>query len=275
MNTANPDNAAEHSLLSNHLRERDRQMLQDVAHRLLAHGSLLRNRGAERPLYDWSIEHQAWLEEWAALLGLKIIIQRDERLIMAIPEVPSLTRKLKRDETLVALALWYDFDVEVRENGAHDVFFNVRDFNEQFQSKFPSIQPLSQSRLKEILRRFARFNLIETEWFDEFSDSIIQILPTLRFAIPFPDIEQWLKVASSFNQAPTLEDADREAEASLHDDDTLEETVATVPTDNTESVTEHTEGDNNKSDNDNEVGLLDDDNETAQLDIHDENQAQQ
>lgn len=113
MNPTAIETDTDQSLFNNNLRDRDRQMLQDVAHRLLAHGSLLRARGAERPLYDWSIEHQPWLEEWAALLGLKIIIQRDERLLMAIPEVPSLTRKLKRDETLVALALWYDFDVEV------------------------------------------------------------------------------------------------------------------------------------------------------------------
>lgn len=197
--TTNDDQDLQASgLFSPALQPRDRQMLQDVAHRLLAHGSLLRSRASEKALYDWAVEHMAWLEEWAHLLGLKIIVQRDDRLIMAVPEVPSMTRRLRRDETLVALALWYDYDVEVRENGAHDVFFTVRDFNEQFCSKFPSMQPLSASRLKEILRGFARFNLIETDWTDDFSDSVIQVLPTLRFAIPFPDIEEWLKVANTF-----------------------------------------------------------------------------
>lgn len=210
MNPIQSEPATEQALFNNNLRDKDRQMLQDVTHRLLAHGSLLRARATERPLYDWSIEHQPWLEDWAGLLGLKIIIQRDERLIMAIPEVPSLTRKLKRDETLVALALWYDFDVEVRENGAHDVYFNLRDFNEQFQSKFPSMQPLSQSRMKEILRLFSRFNLIEMEWEEELTDSTIQILPTLRFAIPFPGIEQWVKAASAFKEDPTKEDLETE-----------------------------------------------------------------
>ncbi|MEO1857939.1 MAG: DUF4194 domain-containing protein [Rubritalea sp.] len=220
MNPTAIETDTDQSLFNNNLRDRDRQMLQDVAHRLLAHGSLLRARGAERPLYDWSIEHQPWLEEWAALLGLKIIIQRDERLLMAIPEVPSLTRKLKRDETLVALALWYDFDVEVRENGAHDVYFNLREFNEQFQNKFPNMQQLSQSRMKEILRRFVRFNLIEMDWEDEFSDSVIQILPTLRFAIPFPGVEQWVRAASSFKAEPETDDTTAEEDAEVNDDDT-------------------------------------------------------
>lgn len=210
MNTTTSDSAMDQSLFNGAVRERDRQMLQDVAHRLLAHGSLLRSRASERTLYDWAIEHLPWVEQFATLLGLKIILQRDERVLMAVPEVPSLTRKLKRDETLVALALWYDYDVEVRENGAHEVFFNVRDFNEQFQSKFPLLQPLSQSRLKEILRSFARFNLIETEWEDEFTESIIQILPTLRFAIPFPDIEQWIKAASVFKDNDDIPDTEQE-----------------------------------------------------------------
>jgi len=194
------------------LQAKDKQMLQDVAHRLLAHGSLLRARGSEKPLYDWAVEHQTWLEEWAELLGLKIVIQRDDRLIMAIPEVPSMTRRLRRDETLVALALWYDYDIEVRENGAHEVFLNVKDFNESFVSKFPSIQPLSASRLKEILRGFARFNLIETDWTEDFADSVIQILPTLRFAIPFPDIEAWLKTANTFNEPEEVTDTEEDNE---------------------------------------------------------------
>jgi len=250
------------SLFNNTLRDRDRQMLQDVAHRLLAHGSLLRARGAERPLYDWSVEHQPWLEEWAALLGLKIIIQRDERLIMAIPEVPSLTRKLKRDETLVALALWYDFDVEVRENGAHDVYFNLREFNEQFQNKFPSMQPLSQSRMKEILRRFTRFNLIEMDWEEEFTDSVIQILPTLRFAIPFPGVEQWVKAASTFQAEPESTDSTLEEDANVDDDDTesdITPIATSEQTDKTEGASEpnSAQTENKDDEDDEEKGLLD------------------
>ncbi len=208
------------TLLNQGLLPKDKQMLQDVAHRLLGHGSLLRARASEKVLYDWSVEHQEWVEEWAQLLGLKIIIQRDERLIMAIPEVPSMTRRLRRDETLVALALWYDFDVEVRENGAHEVFLNVKDFNESFQSKFPSIQALSASRLKEILRGFARFNLIETEWAEEFSDSLVHILPTLRFAIPFPDVESWLRTANCFReQDEQVEEVEEPADLGDSEDD--------------------------------------------------------
>ncbi|MFT5633239.1 MAG: hypothetical protein ACI9SQ_000952 [Rubritalea sp.] len=224
---------SQNTLISSALQDRDHQMLQDIAHRLLAHGSLLRSRSSEKALYDWAVEHLPWLEEWAVLLGLKIILQRDDRLIMAVPLVPSMTRRLRRDETLVALALWYDFDIQVREEGAHEVYISVRDFNESFRSKFPSITPLSASRFKEILRGFARFNLIETDWTDDFSDSVIQVLPTLRFAIPFPDIEEWLKVANQFQDetedpltAESLETDDRskvEGKASESEENSEEE----------------------------------------------------
>ncbi|WP_018969543.1 DUF4194 domain-containing protein [Rubritalea marina] len=206
MSLSTSANDTQHSLFNEQLRERERSMLQEIGHRLLAHGSIIRSRNTERPLYDWAVEHLPWVEEWASLMGLKLILQRDERLLMAVPEVSAITRKMKRDETLVALALWYDYDVEVREHGAHEVNLNLREFNEQFQSKFPNLQPLSQSRMKEILRSFARHNLIETDWEDDFSDSTIQILPTLRFAIPFPGIEQWVKTASNLGAStPPLE----------------------------------------------------------------------
>jgi len=186
-------------LLNTEMNTRDKGHLQEAAHRLLAHGSILRERSAERNLYDWAIEHQGWLEEWAQLLGMKLLVQRDERIIMVLPEYGALTKKLKRDETLVGLALWFDFDIEVRENAAHDVFFTVRMFNEQFRSKFPTLQPLSASRMKEIFRTFSKLNIIEMEWADDFSDSVIQILPTLRFIIPFPEIEEWHRMTDRFN----------------------------------------------------------------------------
>jgi hypothetical protein len=208
---AAPD-AATPGLLHPGLQERDRQMLQEAAHRLLAHGSILRERSAERALYDWCAEHQGWLEDWGGLLGVKVILQREERIIMALPEVAALTRRLRREETLVALALWYDYDIELRENGATEVFFSVRDFNERFQNKFPSLQPISASRLKEVLRTLGRMNLIEMEWADELAESAIRVLPTLRFAIPFPDIEEWVKTRDAFlTEVPAAEASSPEA----------------------------------------------------------------
>lgn len=197
---ATPAAAATGSLFHPALHERDRLMLQEAAHRLLAHGSILRERSAERGVYDWCCQHQNWLEEWASVLGVKIVVQREARLIMALPEVAALTRRLRREETLVALALWYDYDVELREHGATEVFFSIREFNENFQDKFPALQPLSATRLKEVLRALARMNLVETEWADDFPESIIRVLPTLRFAIPFPEIEEWAKTLDAFNQ---------------------------------------------------------------------------
>lgn len=201
--TESPETAVEQTtpqLLREGISQRDQELLREAGHRLLAHSSILRERNAERQLYDWAVEHQPWLEEWGELVGVKVVFQRDERMIMALPQIPALTKKLRREETIIALALWYDFDVEVRENGAHDVFFTVRQFNQELASKFPNISPVSASRLKEILRLFTRQNLIEMEWESDFTSSVIQVLPTLRFAIPFPSIEEWVRVRNFFTE---------------------------------------------------------------------------
>lgn len=182
------------------LDDTDREKMREVAHRLLTQGSLMREEGAERELYDWCQNRTQLVEEWADLLGLKIVWQREERLIVALPEVPRLLRRLRLDETLVVLALWYDFDTEVRERGAHEVSFPVRDFNERFASKFNRMKQPSESRMREILRLLDQKNLIRFSGSDDLASAMIRVLPVIRFVIPFPGIEEWSRHAARFDQ---------------------------------------------------------------------------
>ena len=182
------------------LDSQDREQMREVAHRLLTQGSLLREESAERDLYDWCQNRTQLVEEWASLLGLKVIWQREERLIIAIPESAALLRRLRLDETMIVLALWYDYDVEVRDKGGHEVLFPARDFNERLASKFNRLKMPSESRMREILRLFDRKNLIRLTGGDDLSTASIRVLPTIRFVIPFPGIEEWTRHAERFQQ---------------------------------------------------------------------------
>jgi len=181
-----------------HLDEQDRERMREAAHRLLAHGSILREEPNERELYDWCQSRTQMLEEWASLLGLKIVWHRDERLIIALPEVAPLLRRLRLDETLVVLALWYDYDVEVRDRGATEVAFPVRDFNERLASKFNRMKLPSESRMREILRLLDRNNLVRLTGSEDLAAASVRVLPTIRFVIPFSGIEEWTRHAERF-----------------------------------------------------------------------------
>ena len=180
------------------LDEQDRERMREAAHRLLAHGSILREEPAERELYDWCQSRTQMIEEWASLLGLKIVWHRDERLIIALPEVAPLLRRLRLDETLVVLALWYDYDVEVRDHGAHEVTFPVREFNERLASKFNQMKLPSESRMREILRLLDRNNLVRLTGAEDLAAASVRVLPTIRFVIPFSGIEEWTRHAERF-----------------------------------------------------------------------------
>ncbi len=191
-----------------HLGEADRERMKEVAHRLLGHGSILREEAAERDLYDWCQNRTQMIEEWASLLGVKIVWQREDRIIIALPEATQLLRRLRLDETLVVLALWYDYDVEVRDHGAHEVSFTVREFNERLaSSKFNQVKLPSESRMREILRLLDRNNLVRLSGAENMAEATVRILPTIRFVIPFSDLEEWTRHAERFEltgeEAPT------------------------------------------------------------------------
>lgn len=178
-------------------------MMQEAAHRLLGHGSILREETSERELYDWCQNRTQMIEEWALLLGLRIVWQREERLIIALPEATQILRRLRLDETLVILALWYDYDVEVRDHGAHEVSFSVRDFNERLASKFNQVRLPSETRMRDILRLLDRHNLLRLTGAENMAEATIRVLPTIRFVIPFSDLDEWTRQAERFESTDT------------------------------------------------------------------------
>lgn len=186
-------------ILFPHLESQDRELLREAAHRLLAHGSILREDSGERELYDWCQNRTQMLEEWASLLGIKLVWRRDERLLLALPEASSLLKKLKLDESLVVLALWYDYDVEVRERGAEEVVFVVRDFNESLSGKFNKLKIPTATRMRQILRLLDQKNLIRLEGGEELATATIRVLPSIRYVIPFGSIEEWTRLATRYS----------------------------------------------------------------------------
>ena len=95
------------SVLAPTVSSEDRLRLRDAIHRLMAHGSILRDEAGQREIYDWCRTRTQWLDEIADLLGFRLAWEHDNRLIQAIPQFPALLRRLRLDESLIAMALWY------------------------------------------------------------------------------------------------------------------------------------------------------------------------
>jgi len=176
------------------LTDNEHESLRDALQRLLAHGAILREE--QRDLYEWCQTRKAAVESLAKLAGLKIRWEPQDRLIAAIPQSSRLLRRLRQDETLVAMALWYDFDRAVQEDGKapDEVVFSVREFNEHLETKFEGLRLPSPNRLGEILRLMERKSLVRvsnTATSAGLAAATIRVLPTIRFIIPFPSLEEW------------------------------------------------------------------------------------
>ncbi|MHA3771929.1 DUF4194 domain-containing protein [Verrucomicrobiota bacterium sgz303538] len=188
--------------LPQQLTETEQENLREAIQRLLAHGAILRED--HRDLYDWCKVHRVRVDDLAALIGLRLQWEEASRLIVALPMTARLRRRLRQDETLIVMALWYDFDRAVQEDGLalDEVEFPVRTFMEALESKFRQLRLPSETRLREILQFCERKSLIRLRAAaGPFADAVIRVLPGIRFVIPFPDLNEWQRQHERIVQA--------------------------------------------------------------------------
>ncbi len=195
--------------------EGDRESLQEAFQRLLAAGAILRED--HRELYDWARLHRDAVDGLAALAGMKLVWEHEHRLVLALPQQPRLLRRMRQDETLVTLALWYDFDRMVKDDGLtpEDVSLTVATFSEQFESKFRSLQLPAATRLLEILRMLERKSVVRlADTAGPFTDIKIRVLPTIRYLVPFAELAEWVRTRDRHLASQGVaDDADTEGAA--------------------------------------------------------------
>ncbi len=177
-----------HNRLLPELSDSDREQLQSAVGELFQHQAILRERSADRELYDWAREHFEWVREACELIGFIVFLNEDDQLIYALPGERSTLKSLKVEWTLVLLALWYDYDIQVRAEGP-PVIFAVEAFNDSLKTKLGERIP-SLSALREILAFFASRKLVRMDYAEEFHRSRIEVYPTIRFVLPFGEYEK-------------------------------------------------------------------------------------
>ena len=203
MNTPDAHTRSGSSLLGR-LPDNDRTRLTEVLQALLSRGSILGSEPGSQDLYTWARLNWEWLKEMAGLTGLSVHNDHESRLIQAIPVRSSMTLRLRQDATIVLLALWYEYDTQVRDHGATRVWCTIEQLNSLLRDKLlPDLrEPPSRGRLQEILRMGERFNLLRVHSEEELERTRIEILPTLKRVIPFQDLADWGRTASLHQSPP-------------------------------------------------------------------------
>ena len=176
----------------------DRERLGEAIRHLMVHGSILGQEPSQNDLYHWCYQNRPWLDEFAALLDLKLHWEHQDRTVQAVPQSAAFLLRLKLDATLVLLVLWYEFDTAIRDRGeTPPVRLTAQQLNDSLAAKFEPLhkfQP-SPTRLREILSQAQRKNLLRFTPDALPERMVIEILPTLKRVIPFQNIEEWTKYA--------------------------------------------------------------------------------
>ena len=179
----------------------DRERLGLALRRLLAHGSILGLEPAQTDLYHWCYQNREWVDEFAALLDLKLHWDHQDRTVQAVPQSAAFLLRLRLDATLVLLTLWYEFDTAVRDRGeTPPIRLTAQQLNDALSTKFEPLRKHlpSPTRLREILALAQRKNLVRFTPDVALERSLIEVLPTLKRVIPFQNIEEWNKNADRY-----------------------------------------------------------------------------
>ena len=179
----------------------DRERLGEAIRRLLAHGSILGLEPSQTDLYQWSYQNREWVDEFAALLDLKLHWEHQDRTVQAVPQGAAFLLRLKLDATLVLLTLWYEFDTAIRDRGeTPPVRLTAQQLNDSLAAKFEPLRKHlpSPTRLREILSLAQRKNLLRFTPDPAPERAVIEVFPTLKRVIPFQDIEEWNKNAERY-----------------------------------------------------------------------------
>lgn len=181
--------------------DHDRERLGAALQMLLDRGSIAGFEPANAELYHWTFRNQELLIELGRLLGIDPRWEHESRLLLAVPEEAKFLLRLKLDASLVLMTLWYEYDTAIRDRAeSPPIRIRLRQLNDSLETKFQPLRRrlIAKGRLGEILRLAERKNLIRTEPAPEFEESVLEILPTLKAAIPFQDIAEWNRHADEY-----------------------------------------------------------------------------
>jgi len=94
--------------------------------------------------------------------------------------------------------------VQLRSEGA-PVIFSVEAFNESLKTKLGDRMP-ALSALREILAFAASRKLVRMDYADDFSRARIEVLPTIRFVLPFGEYEKVSVALDDLMERGTVEE---------------------------------------------------------------------
>lgn len=193
------------------IEQRDRVRLRETLLRLLHHTAILRDDPGCAEIYDWANLHRAWVREIAALIGYDVTFEEPFRLILCVPQEQGIIRRLTIEESCVAMVLWHDYDAALRE-GATRVCLTVKNLNDSFAAKLKGVKLPTRAGMKAALQLLHRHRLIRLSAAEDFADSTIEVLHTLRLVMPFQQLDEWQRQAQLYVR--TAAQGDNGAESS-------------------------------------------------------------
>lgn len=135
-----------------------------TAQRLLAKQFLLRAKPKQRRHFDRVVRYQKYYRNLMDALNHQLVINENHGYVGITPE--DFVYRMKREETLILLALRYIYDEELNafnleEDGS--VLVSVEDFEDRYLQLTQRGMPKKSTVFREYLRDFANHGILDAE----------------------------------------------------------------------------------------------------------------
>lgn len=187
--------------------------MRQTASVLLERQFLYADQGRDKKHYHRVIGHIPYFTNLFDALNRRLVYDQDYGLVGILPQDGARTVQLNQEEALLLLCLrlLYEEGVEKFEARQGSVFTDSETLLNRYQTLVRRERP-GLVRLREILRTFCRFGLIEVE--DE-QDRVIllQIRPALRLVTTEGYVAQLEAMLEGREEAPDEQDTDDAGES--------------------------------------------------------------
>jgi hypothetical protein len=169
------------------------------------------NRPTNHDDYDFVNKHETVFKAYFMLSGFRLILYREHRMVAVVNDENLNRFRLRKFETVVILILRILYHRKMEKiTLSPDVEIDVRDIHLELQRVGYGQQDnrVAKGDLKDALRHFRRYNLINYIARDFSDDSRISIHPSIMVAVGYADIRDVLERLQSLAKGGDSDDVE-------------------------------------------------------------------
>ena len=171
--------------------ENDKASFSKIANKLLSSSFICESRDSDHNDYYEALKMLSILQDYFSLIDYELIYYGNEKVIQ-LKSIENYNHyNLKLNESVVLLLLRKLYTLKLREVSLNDnVVVTIEEIHDAIAEIGYLSKRMNKSELREIIRLFKRFSLLDNIGDIEKDDSMLVLYPSIIYAAPYEELTQ-------------------------------------------------------------------------------------